>query len=752
MNEAQAEHIREKIREAIRNQKSARKPSYWKPERLAALRGGQALVSENLPELVGSLIEDDVFGFLPAISGLLADAASDSDAFARALDSLYGKIGDGMGTELITEPIRSLGSSDPETALRIAERLLGCDDPGYACLLIGGAAAELPGRCKALTKRLLGSDDTRLWPAAINSLVVAYGDSGRRVGEDVLKALERASESNDTDVMVATINAFISFYASDEKRSSRAIGGLARRHHECARLLALRICMKPPFDEGTALHLLHTCSGFSDTNVKREVYHALTRFVDGYLEDALRIVVMYAARDGHGAEDEEYLLGRIGKAHGAKAVAAMLDMLGGQKPTADLHRHAPVMVMHLLAGAGSSDALGPIFEAIRSGRDPHKIGIKALREVITDSGVGGASRGSMLAAARGFLERHAESMEINTDRIARDESDQAIICGRIIHTMLNGAKPDYGLARKNMGRFPGMASLLGRQWIDGMRQGKYAHPILAMLGQKLPPKGEIDGLIKRLNSARTPRERDVLVPRLRRMAGACCFLHGLDRNLRMLEQHGHDAAVYAERMKDEKRFWDTVSKINFTVRFLGKCGMEIEPEIGAKKLDARLVVGGRPVYVEVFNPETLLQSKLFSGGQAVPHRIPGKAYDKFKNWLRALDGGENPVLLAIDVGESGVDYGFVEEYLLGTLIALAPFNRNVEAAGLRYGLVSDGSAHARDPGTGAISAVVCYRMRTRADLTERMEFKILYNPHARSRIDAPTMRFLEECLDSKRAG
>ena len=752
MNETQAKHIEEKIRETIWNQEGAQEPAYWKPERLVALHGGQALNSENLHDLVAFLVEYDVFDFLPAIAGLLADAASDSDAFAKTLDSIYDKIGDDMASGPVAESIRSLGSSDPETALRIAERLLGYDDPGYAYLLIGGAAAKLPSRCEDLTNKLLGSDDARLWPVAINALVVTYVDSGRRAGEDVLKALGRASESNDIDVMMAAINAFILFYASDEKRSARAIEGLARRHHKCAWLLARRICTKPPFDEDTALHLLHTCSEFSDTNVKQAVYHALTSFVDGYLEDVLRIVVMYATRDGRGVEGEERLLERIGKAHGAKAVAAMLDMLGGQKPTADLHRHAPGMVMSLLAGAGSGDAMGPIFEAIRSKRDPYRIGIKALREVITDSGVGGASRGSMLAAARSFLERLAESMEINTDRIARDESDQAIICGHIIYAILHNAKPDYELVRKNMERFPEMRSLLGRQWIDSMRQDKRAHPILAMLGQKLPPKEEIDDLIKRINSARMSQERANLVLKLKHLAGACCFLCGLDRNLRTLKRHELDTAAYAEQMKNEKQFWNAISEINFTVRFLGKCGTEIKPKIGSKKLDARLDVGGRPVYVEIFNPETLLRPKLFSRGQAVPERIPGKTYDKFRNQLRGLDGEGHPVLLAIDMGESGTDYGFVEEYLLGPLIAMAHFDRNGGAAGLRYERMGDGSAHARDPGTDVISAVVCYKMRRRDDLAEQMEYKIFYNLHARYKIDAPTLRFLEECLGSKRAG
>ena len=751
MDETQAKHIKEKIGEIIWNQKSAQEPAYWKPERVAGLYGGQALNSENLHDLIRLLIEDDVFNFLPVIAGLLVDAASDSEAFAKTLVSLESKIGNDMASGPITKSIQSIGSSDPEMALQIAERLLKYEDPRYSYLLIGGAATRLPGRCKALMQKLLGSDDARLWPVAIKSLVVTHADSDKRVGKDVLKALDHASELNSIDAMVATIDAFIVFYASDKKRCGRAIERLASKNPRCAWLLARRIWTGSPFDEDISLQLLFLCSKFSDINVRQEVCRALRNFVGDHLKDVLRVVVLYTARDGHSMEGGEYLLKRIGEIHGAKAVTMLLDMLDGQTLATNLRLYAPRMIMCLLAGADNSGALEPVFKVIRSKPDQYKIGIEALREVISDSKVGGVSRDSMLEVIRSFLECLAKARGINTDRIIQDESDQAIRCGHIIHAILNNAKPpDYELVRKNMECFPEIHSLFGQPWVNKMQRNKRIHPILSMLGQELPSKGEIDALIKRLDSTRTLGERVNLVFKLKDLAGVWRFLYDLDRNLRMLKQDKHDTARYAKHMKNEKQFWDTISEINFIMQFLNKCIIDIEPKIGTKKLDARLDIEGRSVYVEIFNPEMFLNLKLFSGAQAVPNRIPDKIYDKFKNQLYELDGKGHPVLLAIDIERSRIHYDLVEDYLLGPVFCMLHFNQKGEAGALHEEWKRDKSMHMRDPGTDVISAVVCYKMRSRDDLTERMEWKIFYNPHARSKIDTPTIQFLEECLDSKR--
>ena len=783
MDGAQLANLMAKVRGRLMN-REAQEGAYWTPERLAGLHGS-VLDHDGVRRLIDLFIKDGVWHFLPAIAGLLGTAARDSDAFARTLEALELKIRNDVVGEPVLKAVLAIGESEPGTALRIAGRLMERDDPGCAYMLIGGAAAKLPGECEALMQKLLASDNARSQETAVRSMVAAYAGPGNGADWDVISALERASESGDARVIDAVMDAFVKFYSIDRQRCVGAMERLACRHYEYARLLVCRLCTRTPFDEGTLLRLLDICSKsfarlppndaeiicqallcpypdlsaelrkqlgseYAYMDMRKKLYYALMDLAGGHPEEVMQIVIRHTARDGYVGEGGECVLERLGEKHGAVAVAALLEA-----PLKDkLRICAPVMIRCVIAGAGSKDALEPVFEAIRSEPHMYAIGLKTLRMVVSDRNAGDASRAPVLEAAEEFLKRLAESKGIDAGRAIKGpaikgRNARVERCGRLIDAALNHAPPDYDLARRNMERFPALLDLFGKQWIDKEERDGGIHPLLYWLGQRLPSEEEARALTK-AEPAETAEQLIRSLDRRRHALGAWPDLDWLDQSLRKIKEAGDDAASFAKRLNNKEQFSSTVSEMRFVVQFLNRCGMEVEPKVGSKRPDLRLEILGRPVYVEIFSPEMPEELRLFSGGRGVANRAPDKMLDKANNQLRELDGRGHPVILAIDIGGSEMLPQFVEECMTGPDVARLLF-RNGEAVAWRAGRDADKTLHGRDPGTDVISAVIWYRMQPRINLTEWMEFRIIRNPHARVKLDAPTVEFLEKCLGHRRA-
>lgn len=725
------------IAERLQERADAQDPAHWTPHRLAGLRGGSALGARGVGRLVRLLV-DDVPRFFPVIEGLLGEAVRDSDEFAETLVILKRAAG---YAETIPGTLARAGASDPETALRLARRLLKLDDPAYADLLIAGAAPKLPGECEALVRELFASGDARI-VVAVNCRIRAHSESADCVEAGVFEELERASESEDPRVRRACLDAFVTFYASDRQRCLSAIERLAGSHPWCAQKLAQRIRRRSPFDGATALRLLGVCSEFHSHQTGPDVEMAVADLAGGHLAEAMQIAIKYAVRL---ERVKDFLLGRIGEAHGAKSVEMLLSEAVKSRI---LGFCAPAMAKCLIDSAGK-DALGPVFEAIRSGPDPCAIGLRTLREVISDRSAGCESHAPVLRAIEDFLKSLAESRGIDAGRAARGGGDQVRRCARLIDAALNSSLPDYDLARKNMCRFPTLLDLFGRQWIDGEERRGGTHPLLCGLGQELPSEEEASALMK-AEAGETAEQLIRSLDRRRLALGAWRPLDWLDRSLREIREAGHDAARLAKRLKSKDGFFPAVSEVRLAVQFLGRCEMEMEPSVGSKRPDLRLEILGRTVYVEVISPEMHEDLRLLSGGRGVPNRAPGKMLDKARGQLRELDGRGHPAILAIDIGGSEILPESVEDCLRGPGTLQILF-RNGEAEECWTGRDAGKNLHGRDPDTDVISAVVWYRMQTLWDLTERMEFGIIPNLHARVELDAPTIEFLKECLSGRRA-
>ena len=683
------------IAKRLEERADARQPAYWTPQRLAGLLDGSALDARGVSGLVRLLV-GDVPRFLPVIEGLLGEAARDSDEFAETLEVLELVTGGDSAAEAIESAVLSIGASDPGRALRIAGRLLERGRGGYPDLLIGGAAAERPGECRALARKLVSSGDAEI------------------------------------------ADAFVEVYAGDPRRCA---GGAGSPAADPALLLADKISTSPPFAENVSLRLLAACSKFSDAGVTRGVHRALHRLAGGHLARVTRIVRRYLV-GGLCTNDTEAVLEELGRAHGARAVSALTG--ASMKGSEDLCAHALKCV---ISGAGNELVLAPVFEAIEVAPGWCEIGLEALRKVIDDESSGGIAHDSMLSKIESFLQSFPEPRKIRSRLAFKGEQDQTTTCRFMIQAVQKPRRPNYDLVRENIGHFPTLFSLFDEKWISDQKRHCRAHPLLLVLGQKLSST-KILGLIEREKSA-DAEERSQIARQWRRISRDWNFLYDLDCGLRALKAE-HGVGRYARRLKNESDFFSTVSEIDFVLQFLGQCEISLEPKVGPKNLDVRLEIGGRSVYVEIFNPEMFRELK-FPGILSLPRRINWMIYNKYEKQLINLDGKDHLAILAIDAARSEANCNFVEDYLQGQWITRLRVSRQGDVYDRRVERDVTETMHELDPRTDTISAVVCYKEHVRNDGSRGVEYKIIPNPRARVKLRASEVAFMEKCLGGARA-
>ena len=169
------------------------------------------------------------------------------------------------------------------------------------------------------------------------------------------------------------------------------------------------------------------------------------------------------------------------------------------------------------------------------------------------------------------------------------------------------------------------------------------------------------------------------------------------------------------------QFGAAISEIDFVVPFLNQYKVEPEPRVNSKLPDARIEIGTQSVHVKVISPEIFKPLSKLRGAMSGPNRIKDKIYDKFKHQLEECSSLDQPVILAIDMGNSELNYGFVESYLLGPLGFKAYFDQEKNKASHPH---EDEMESMHGFGTGGlvlISAIVCYQTRFHDDLTFRTE-------------------------------
>ena len=725
---------------------------YWKTKKLTDYlhEHRYELDKQDLYELVNALIKEDIFGFLYAISNALPDLASDDVNFIEMLEAVIEKIKTDMAQGPFIDSLISLGKSNPELALKLADKLLVTKNPEYSSFLIGGAFQGHPEESKSMIMTLISSKNPRHQVTAVRALRVIYKETKMDEKDKVFAFIQEAAKSDSIEVKLEAFEAFLDFYEHDEARSKKSIEELARIFTECKFSLAHRIWIKSPFDAETSLHFLETCSEVQNINVKRHVLFALVHFVEKYPEKVLEIISKYVIRDGFDFGDMAYVLEELGKVKSEKAIKIILKWLTTKKDPR-LTFHIPIILKELLSKTDKKLILEPIISLIESDSNFLDKGLDILLEVISETYDKGQDD-EFIPKCYDYLCGLAKQRGINIISITQGESNKILQCADLIHVIKYYSKPlDYDTIFRNVNEFVNIRDLFGFSWFEENKKvGNKTHPLLKMLEQKLPEKQKFKELADSINEAQSDRAKFNNVFRLKNLMSTALFLNKLDTNIKLLKDSGFGLTRYANNLKNEQQFDPTLSEIDFICPFLGKYKVELEPKINGKRLDAKIEIDAQTLYVEIISPNTFKPLEKLSGARTIPNRIKGKIYDEFKEQLNNIGPTGQPVIVAVDLGRSEVDYEFVEDYLFGTLkFTYYIDTKTHETVGTNVHRDEKESMHSLESEMDLISAVICYKTRLYDDLSYRTEGKIFENPHAKVPLSRSVRKTIEDIIFSR---
>lgn len=736
------------IKKEIKNQSW----DYWKNKKLTDfLREKQiAFNKEDLYELTKQLIEEDIFGFLFAISNSLLDLATDDDSFIDLLVPVIKKIKYDLTQGPFIDSLIELSRSNPELGLNIAKKLMKIEDVvEYSSYLIGSAYKGLQKESNSIIDELFSSDNPSFKVTGIRALRVIYKNSRMENKDKVFSILEKTSQNNSKEVKLELQQAFLDFYEYDNERCKTNIESLVRTNTDCKFNLAHRIWIKSPLNDETSLELLQICSEDSNINVKKYVCYALTRFVEKHPEKILEIIASYIIRDGFDFGDMGFTLEELGKVNASKALTIILDwLIKNRNPR--LSFHVPVMINSLVAKIDKKIILNPLFETIESNPQLMDKLADVLLEIISSSYPQNVDN-ELLSQTVSFLEKQANKMGIDVTSLKKSELDKTLLCGDLIHMIKYYSKPlDYDTIFKNLNEFTNIHDLFGLSWFEKKKaENNRTHPILKILGRKLPEEQKLEELAKNYKNAENERDEFNHFFRLKNLVSDMLFLKNLDSNIYKLKKAGINLGSYADNLRNEQQFFATLSEIDFVCPFLFKCNLELEPKVKTKKLDVKLEIDAQTLYIEIISPVMFKPLDRLSGARGIPNRAKDKIYDEFKHQLKELTAIQQPAIVAIDISRSEIGYNFVEDYLFGTLKFVWHIDSVThETVGTQVIRDEKESMHQLEANMDLISAVICYKTQFYDDFTYRTEGKIFENPNATVPLSRSVRKKIEEILFS----
>lgn len=745
MSDPDFEHI---IKE-IKNEKW----DYWKTTKIQDYLSSKQieLSNDELIELTKELVKRDVFGLMYAISELIKDLASTDEKFISLLTILIDKIKHDLAQGKFIDSLIQIGKSDADLAIKIAQKLLDDDATAvYSSYLLGGSAHTLFAKCYEIVEQLLQSENAHHKLAALRTLRVIYKDIEMTEKNKIFIIFETASKNEAKETKLESLEAFLDFYHIDKNRSEQNIEFLAKSSTDCKFSLAYRIWIKSPFNDDISMKFLELCSEDSNVNVKRHVCYALVHFVEKYPEQVLEILAKYVIRDGFGYESIGYVMEELGKVNAAKAVEIIVSWLSNDRDER-LTFHIPTLVGELISKSDQTSILDPIFRLIETDQKHRNEGLEILLEIV--STLFDKNRDSELVkTSLSFLTTFAKSQRIDVDSLQKIENDPILLCSDIIY-MLKYYSQDlnYIIIFKNLNEFPNIQDLFGVRWFkEKQKENNRTHPILKMLEQELPSKDRFNELSEKIKHTKNERELFNETFRRTNLMSTFLFLVKLEQDISMLKNKGFSMKNYATNLKNAQQFAATLSEIDFVTPFVSKFSVELEPSVNSKKLDAKIEIDSQSIYIEIISPNTFKPLDRLHGARGIPNRIKGKIYDEFKDQLKELTSYEHPIIVAIDIGRSEIDYEFVTDYLFGTLKFTFYLNKEThETAGSQIHRDESESMHHKDSETDLISAVICYKTRLYDDLLYRTEGKIFENPYAKVPLSRSVRKAIEENLFSR---
>ena len=708
-------------------------------------KAGHAADRSALLSLVRQITGFDMFMYMGALASGLRELARDDDEYASLVSDIASKARGDLAQGPFTDALVRVGSSSPDTAIRIARRLVKSGDADYASLLVGGAWPGAPAEAAALADELLSSPGDREIAAGVRCMRVGLCEHGTPAAGYVLDRVENALERGGEEAAGEAMEALLDMYDGESGRAGRMVEEAAKRHTRCRATLAHRIRRRSTFDDEASLRHLAACAGdWGSPATVRETHYALAVLAETRPAEVAGIVEKCLADGHYHAEYTGHVLQAIGKKRPDLAIKALLGV-ARLRPAWELPFLLPEMIRDVAEHADRESVCKMLLDSF-GGEEPaaDNACLIMLNTMVTENH-DALHDGRLSSYVRERLRERASAQGIDADRVTGGRDSKDMACSALIHAMQHRpASVDRRTVVDALESFPAIKRLFTRDWLERMLGEEGApHPLIGMLAQvqgekaaepAAPPAGESEK--DRFN--RESRARYESHPGLR--------LGALDAQLVELEKRGQGAAGYVRRMKNPEQFYDTLSEIAFVAPFAARHAVAIEPRVGEKRLDALIKIGPQTVYVEVFRPRMHKELELLEGMRGVPtDRAGGKIFEKLKNQLASAGGLGDAIIVAIDISDSEVRQEQIDDYVLGPEFFTVGIDTGLgRGADVVVGRDEKDSMHCRDDRTDIISAVVCFRSTVSPNGEYGIAGTIRANPHARVTLSRSTLREIEE--------
>ena len=757
-------------------------PSAFESAPLGAFlaESGRGRGRAGLAGAVLELADADAHRHLPAISSALATLADDSDEFAGLVARVDGKVRGDPDREQLGGALAGLAAGRPGSSVRLARRLIRSGAAYPAAFLVGGAWRDESGECAAIADSLARSKGGEEAAAGIMAMRVARKMHGIADAAAWIEALSAVASRPDGAAAADAMDALADVYPEAREAAGPLIEGLARRHAACRGRLAARIGIpSSPFDDATAARYLAMCAeGEPGPRTMDSIHMAAAdlakrdpgtaigiiarRVFDMYPDESLR----YALQEGGRADPGGMAEAILGKADACRAPA---------RDTA-----LPFIARDIARHADPEEILGPLFAALDREGAACRPALCMIKGVVSHNH-DTARDAEQASRTLRRLVRHAKARGIDAERLAKKEHGMDLKCAAVLDRLLHPPPAtDAGRALKNLDKFPVLKKAFGPKWVKdkASEESLMPHPLVARLSDLSDetfelcsgmPAGELCTMV--LPKAALGVECDNMhspsglgcggdaglacepvaledivcptaLPPLPPPAPGCgpgafkslAFLTYLDAALALLDAAGLRIAEYVKKMKNPDQSWDTVSEIAFVAPFAGSHGVEHEPSAaGSNRLDAAIDLGPQRVRVEVLAPRMWRPLDLLVGGRGVPGgRVPGKIFDKVREQIPPLGTCSDPVVVAVDTGQSESTWCDVANWMLGprTCGPETGGEARGEAGAAASARDDEVSVHRCDHLTDSISAVACFETDMSACPAAAVKAVIIENPHA----------------------
>lgn len=452
-------------------------------------KAGHRADRSALLSLMRQIMDVGVFTYMGALASGLRDLAQDDDEYAGLISGIASKVRGDLAQKPFTDALVHIGSSRPDTAVRIARRLVRSGDADYASLLVGGARLGAPTEAGAVTDELLSSPGDREIAAGIRCLRVSLCEHGMPDAGCVLDGVEDALGRGGGDTASEAMAVLLGMYDGKNDRVKRMVEDAAKRHTRCRAQLAHCIRRRDTFDDEASLRHLAVCArDWSDGATVRETHYALAKLAETRPVEVAGIVEEYLAGNHYHAELTGYVLQEIGKKRPDVMIRALLGVARLRRAW-DLEFFLPEMISDVSKHADRKSVVNALLDSLGKEPDVNDACLRMLNAMVTENH-DVLHDDDLSACVLERLSEEASARGIDADRATSGKEDKNLMCSAIIYAMLHRpADIDRSSAIGALGAFPTIERLFTRDWIERMLgAGGRPHPLIALLAQMAPER------------------------------------------------------------------------------------------------------------------------------------------------------------------------------------------------------------------------------------------------------------------------